>query len=434
MSPRPTGQHAPRRGDSGTITGVTPVSVRFVTGEPATFFLFSVAELYGADILVVVSERGTDISAAVCGPPAPPPRFCRVLRDQAGRIIEIDEFAPLVLGWPAQGLLQGDPPMSRVHVDDHGRVIDNWMSMLAGGANGHRCRARLGRPDGTWVWLEITNFNHLEDSDNPSIVSEMLDISDEMAAHEAVREREQHLHRLAEALPLGVIQLADDRRIVYKNDCLNAILGNPMASTVDDQFAATLAEDRSRLYAAIDDALESGSDHDLTIRVRQDGPESERLVQVITKALRHDNGAVCGVIPRHARPANRRPTPPPQEGAPPPRRSPRQTRATPPLAGQPTTPTPPSNPATPPKQQPSPGGTTNPATTGQTKTPALPSPHDPTKVNYSRTAPTNEIGVDPEYAGEHVNAPHTTAGLALIETRWDRIPDDHWIGLPTSDC
>jgi len=279
-----------------TITGVTRVSVRLVTGEPVTFFLFSVAELYGADILVVVAEPGTEIAAAVSAPPAPLPRFCRVVRDQAGRIIEIDQFAPLVLGWPAEALLQSVPPLSRVHVDDHGRVIDNWMSTLAGGAGGHRCRARLGRPDGSWLWLEITNFNHLDETDKPCVVSEMLDISDEMAAHEALREREQLLHRLAEALPLGVIQLADDRRIVYKNDRLNAILGNPMATTAEEQFAATVAEDRSTLLDAIDDALHSGSDHDLILRMRPSGPESEYLVQVITKALRHDNGAVCGVI------------------------------------------------------------------------------------------------------------------------------------------
>jgi diguanylate cyclase (GGDEF)-like protein/PAS domain S-box-containing protein len=279
-----------------TTTGVVALSVRLVTGEPATFYLFSLTEQYGADILVVVSEPRTDISAAVCGPPAPVPRFCRVGRDQAGRIIEIDELAPLVLGWPAAALLQGDPPLSRVHVDDHGRVIDNWLSTLAGGADGHRCRARLGRPDGSWVWLEITNFNHLDDTDKPCVVSEMLDISEEMAAHQAVREREQLLNRLAEALPLGVIQLADDRRIIYKNDRLTAILGNPAASTADEQFAATVAEDRPTLHVAIDDALQSGSDHHLTVRVRQGGPESERLVQVITKALHHDNGAVCGVI------------------------------------------------------------------------------------------------------------------------------------------
>jgi len=279
-----------------TVTGVTTVSVHLVTGEPATFYLFSVAELYGSDILVVVAEPGTEVSAALCAPPVAAPRFCRVLRDQAGRIIEIDDLAPLVLGWPAEALLQHDPPLTRVHVDDHRRVIDTWLSTLAGGATGHRCRARLGRPDGSWLWLEITNFNHLDDIDKPCVVSEMLDISDEMAAHEAVREREQLLHRLAEALPLGVIQLADDRRIVYKNDRLNAILGNPGATNADEQFAATVAEDRATLNAAIDDALQLGFDRYLTIRVRLGGPESERLVQVITKALRHGDGAVCGVI------------------------------------------------------------------------------------------------------------------------------------------
>src|SRR5205085_6054621 len=49
------------------------------------------------------------------------------------------------------------------------------------------------------------------------VLGEMLDITDEMAAEEALRASEQLLRRLTEALPMSIVQLDVDRRIVYQN-------------------------------------------------------------------------------------------------------------------------------------------------------------------------------------------------------------------------
>ena len=81
------------------------------------------------------------------------------------------------------------------------------------------------------MWLELTNLNRLDDELHPRVECEMLDVSDEMAAHEAVRAREQLLHRLAEALPIGVLQVDRDRRVLYKNDHLGAVLGIDAATS-----------------------------------------------------------------------------------------------------------------------------------------------------------------------------------------------------------
>jgi PAS domain S-box-containing protein len=218
---------------------VAEARVSLVTGGSATFHLFALSEQLGADIIVAVADDGADLGAAVAARPViMRSRFCRMLRDEGGRTIEIDDAAPTVLGLPAEELLSGRPPMERIHPDDRATVIESWMATLANETDGHRCRFRLLRGDGAWAWFEMTSFNRLDDPVRPHVISELLDISEEMSAHEEVAAREQLLHRLAEALPLGVLQLDHERRVLYKNDYLSEMLGVADATTMDEQFGA----------------------------------------------------------------------------------------------------------------------------------------------------------------------------------------------------
>jgi diguanylate cyclase (GGDEF)-like protein/PAS domain S-box-containing protein len=175
-------------------------------------------------------------------------------------------------------------------------MIETWLSTLETPHEKQRTRARLLRHGTTWTWFEITNVNHLDDPERPHIVTEMLDISDEMAMHEAIAAREQLLHRLAEALPLGVLQLDADGNVVYKNDALSSIIGAAHATTMDEQFAAVTNEDRPLLQKAFDVALEDASDDDVVVRVEGRRAAGDRLVRVITKALTTTGGEVSGVI------------------------------------------------------------------------------------------------------------------------------------------
>ncbi|MEA3055025.1 MAG: hypothetical protein QOD30_457, partial [Actinomycetota bacterium] len=272
--------------------GVVSVRVALVTGGEATFHMFSLTDELGADVIVAVPHDGDLAAALDAQAMIAPSRFCRTVRDEAGRTLEVDAAAPEVLGISEEELLAGRPPLERIHPDDHAVVIEAWLATLANPDEGQRTRARLLRGNTTWTWFEITNFNRLDDPERPHILTEMLDISDEMAAHEAVAAREQLLHRLAEALPLGVLQLDADCNVVYKNDALNAIVGAADATTMEDQFAAVTTEDQPQLQKAFAVALEDGSDDDVEGR-RAAG---DRLVRVITKALTTTGGEVSGVI------------------------------------------------------------------------------------------------------------------------------------------
>ena len=271
--------------------------VQLASGGTATFHLFMLKPTHGADVVVVTAADGIDLSASPAVPDlVTTARFARVLRDQSGRNIEIDAAAPEVLGWSAEMLLNRTPPLDRVHPDDQHQVIEGWMATVAEPGNSSRIRLRLRRSDGTYRWFEMTNFNQLDDAERPGIVTELLDISEEMAAHEAVRAREQLLHRLAETLPLGVLQLDPGGDVVYKNDYLADIIGEDEASTMTAQFAATVEEDRPLLNRAFTTALVDGDDDDVVIRMLPAGAHTERLVRVITKSLLAENGEVSGVI------------------------------------------------------------------------------------------------------------------------------------------
>ena len=271
--------------------------VKLASGGEATFHLFMLQPTHGADVLLAIADDTIDLSVS----PAVPdvlrtPRFARVLRDQSGRTIEIDAAAPEVMGWSAELLLSRTPPLERVHPEDQHQVIEGWMATVTTPGSSSRTRLRLLRGDGTYRWFEMTNFNQLDDPDRPGVVTELLDISEEMAAHEAVRAREQLLHRLAETLPLGVLQLDPDRSIIYKNDYLADIIGEDDARTMSEQFAGTVDEDLPLLERAFSTALVDGEDDDVVIRVTPDGTNTERLVRVITKTLLAENGDVTGVI------------------------------------------------------------------------------------------------------------------------------------------
>jgi diguanylate cyclase (GGDEF)-like protein/PAS domain S-box-containing protein len=275
--------------------GVSTATARLLTGGTATFHVFDVSDTYGADIVVAVTDGIGDLAAAVGSPPAiMASRFCRILRDEGGRAMEIDNAAPSVLGFSAEDLLSGRPPLERIHPDDHPVMLENWMATLANLTDGHRCRARVVRPDGSCRWFELTNFNRLDDPERPHIISEMLDISEEMAAHEAVAAREQLLHRLAEALPLGVLQLDNQHRVIYKNDYLGGVLGVDVATTMSEQFATVVDDDRSGLHASFSRALD-GVDGDIVVSVAGGRLCGERIVRVITKSLLAGN-EVSGVI------------------------------------------------------------------------------------------------------------------------------------------
>jgi len=155
---------------------------------------------------------------------------------------------------------------------------------------------RHQRRDESWVWFEVTNHNLFDDPDYGCIVSECVDISDEMQAHEELKAREQLLDGLAEAIPVGLFQLDAQGQIVYTNDRLHEILGVERADTVEAQLATVSEADRAVLDAALDDVLARGLQVDVEVELHLPPTNELRFCTISLRPLSEDNGTINGAI------------------------------------------------------------------------------------------------------------------------------------------
>jgi diguanylate cyclase (GGDEF)-like protein/PAS domain S-box-containing protein len=123
----------------------------------------------------------------------------------------------------------------------------------------------------------------------------MLDISDEMAAQEAVRAAEQLMRRLTETLPMGILQIDHERRITYLNDRAARALHARAGDVLGDQLDAIVPADRPAADDAIAEVLGSGGDVDVEYGSREPG-RGVRRIRANLRALTGDDGAVTGAI------------------------------------------------------------------------------------------------------------------------------------------
>jgi diguanylate cyclase (GGDEF)-like protein/PAS domain S-box-containing protein len=224
------------------------------------------------------------------------PRLVIMRKDQVATITEAGPELAALLGWTPEEVV-GTRSLDLVHPDDHDRAIASWVDMLGTPAGtARRVRLRHLHRDGHPVWFEITNHNRLTDPARPGVIAEMLDISDEMAAQEAVRAAEQLMRRLTETLPMGVLQIDADRRIVYLNDraarALRARVGDVLGNAHLD---AIVAADRPAADDAIAGVLGTGRDADLEYGSRDPG-RGVRRIRANLRALTADDGTVTGAI------------------------------------------------------------------------------------------------------------------------------------------
>jgi diguanylate cyclase (GGDEF)-like protein/PAS domain S-box-containing protein len=249
---------------------------------------------HGVFLAVVLGEPGPagDLQVSELAPP--PPRVAWARKNGTGTLLGADEAMSRMLGWQLEHLV-GHSSLDFIHPDDHERAIDSYVQMLA--SPGRACRARLRHlcADGTWKWVEVSNTNLLDDPGAGYVLSEVLDISDEMAALEELRAREQLLHRLAEALPTGVVQVDGGGNVVYANRRAGHVLGVPDGRTTAERFGAVSGADRGRLEVALAEVLAKGVDCDLEVGVLL-APGLRRRCQVALRALTGDDTSVTGAL------------------------------------------------------------------------------------------------------------------------------------------
>ena len=265
--------------------------------EEVILYALDLRERHGIIFTLLASSNPLAAAEPVDGdPPAQRPRFATIHKDELSFLVHVDEAIQQILGWEAEEM-RGRRSLEFVHPDDHALAIDNWMQMLARPGPARRVRQRLQTKDGAWIWFEVTNHNLLADPEHGVVVCEMVDITDEMAAHEDLRAREQLLDRLAETVPVGLMQVdARDADRLHERpparDPRRRRGPKPSRSSWRTSSRPTGRASRRRSRRCCSD----GADAEVEVAVtgREDG--RERHCQVSLRALTHEGGEVSGAI------------------------------------------------------------------------------------------------------------------------------------------
>jgi len=260
------------------------VTLRYVDAMHRHGVYIGMFEMVGSEEIMAAFQEAATVR----------PKVALIRKNELAFILQIDSATSEILGWSSEEMV-GRRTLEFIDPEDHQRAISSWMDMLRIPGSRRRVRLRHRHRDGSWVWFEITNHNLLNDPAHGCILTEMLDVSEEMAAQDALREREHLLRRLTEALPLGIFQVDTERRIVYRNARLASIVGRADAATVEKQLAAVIPDDRQPLEAALDAVLIDGRDRDVEIGVRRNRRDVRRCTLNL-RALTDEAGTVTGAI------------------------------------------------------------------------------------------------------------------------------------------
>jgi diguanylate cyclase (GGDEF)-like protein/PAS domain S-box-containing protein len=220
------------------------------------------------------------------------PRLARLHKGRTAEILAIDPATTDILGWAPEDMV-GKRSLEFIHPDDQGLAIDNWAHLMSDTDQSRRVRIRHRAKNGDYIWFEVgQSWTTWQGED--CVVADMVDISKEMAAQQALEAREQLLRQLTQALPLGVFQVDGDGRIVYTNDRLFELIGPAGADTLVE--LGPWVADRSGLREAVDCALRTGLGSEVDIRVLGSDGRPARMCQVTVRALTSRDATVTGAL------------------------------------------------------------------------------------------------------------------------------------------
>jgi len=200
-----------------------------------TLHFLDVRDVHGILICVILpseTEGDEPEEADVDELPPTAPRFATITEDEHGKVLDCDTAFTQMFGYSHEELI-GESVLDQMHPEDQGRVIEGWLAMLAT-HRAQQTRLRRKRKDGSWMWVDTTVHNFLNEPGRNHVLVEIIDVSAEMAAQEALQEQGELLRRLTDAMPVGLLQLDTERNVVYNNAHLLEIL--------HDQPPAALAE------------------------------------------------------------------------------------------------------------------------------------------------------------------------------------------------
>ncbi len=271
--------------------GRAHIDVHLLHNGEAELYLFDLRPAYGILAGILVPDGDVEFDPVVDVVDVRP-RVCYQEKSENALFIDVDEATTKMLGWSREDFI-GHGSLEFVHPDDHERAIESWMDMLSNPGTQRRTRLRYRHADGSWVWVELTNYNHFDDPDRARVVTELLDVSDEMAVHEELRHQERLLRCVAETVPLGIAHLDGSGEIVYANERFYRILD--VAKGDPDPFHA-FGDEETTLRTALNGLLGDGTDRDIELTVRSRRRADDRRCLLRLRSVSGIEDAVEGAI------------------------------------------------------------------------------------------------------------------------------------------
>jgi len=267
-----------------------PVHLRVDPALPIVLQIVDARHRHGVFLGFFVGGSGTPYAGAM--PARARPTVCTFQSNELGVILDVDDAATAILGWSREDLI-GKRSLELLHPDDAPVAIANWMEMLARPGVTQRPALRSRHRDGSYVWFESTHDNRLAQL-RARVVTQMVDVSERMAAVEALHANELLLRRLTDALPVGVVQVDGHSGIVHVNQRLGELVGVSGATTLNELFARTTLAGHDALEGALDRALANGIATELEVTI--DRPAGLRRCSFDIRALANDDGSIVGAI------------------------------------------------------------------------------------------------------------------------------------------
>lgn len=232
-------------------TGQANAVVRAIGGEKVMLSMFDLRARFGILVVVIVEAAGEETPSAGVGEQLPAPtRYARIVKDGTAIILDIDPALERMLGWRRDEIV-GRRTLELIHPDDHELAVENWIQMFDFSGPSRPVRLRHRCRDGRWIWLEVTNHNRLDDPEFADVIADMVDISDEVSALEALRARQQLLEQVTEAVPLGLFHADVDGRLLYANSRLTEITGLDTGSLLGEWPGIATPHHQAAVNAAL---------------------------------------------------------------------------------------------------------------------------------------------------------------------------------------
>ncbi|MGI9156832.1 MAG: diguanylate cyclase domain-containing protein [Marmoricola sp.] len=215
----------------------------------------------------------------------------QLVRDATAIVLEVGPEMVDVLGWqPAE--LVGKPFTSLIHPHDQNAAVAAWFEMRDVPGETRRWQGRYLTAQGSWAWIESEN-RYDEATGTVRTIMRLVE-GTEASVEERLHEREELLSRLADALPVGLVQFDAELRVTFTNDRLHAMLGGRAVATVHALFAGVSEQDRPVLESAFAAVLADDEVPDFEIGL--DGAGAPLVCSLAVRTLKDSAGKVTGGI------------------------------------------------------------------------------------------------------------------------------------------